>query len=129
MAFRWRVNDGPIFKCWLGSFVTFQGIRTNIVKKPYFLKFFRGGGGPDPLSPLWIRPWTVWMQRLNWAFAARLCNKKQNLIYWLIYCKFGNFARTFFRETSHKLNPCKLAMTTLSLIDIGKSCLSPEFFT
>ena len=45
-------------ECWLGSFVIFQGIRTSIAKKPYIFVIFQGGGGgPDPLSPLWIRPW------------------------------------------------------------------------
>ena len=34
-------------KCWLGSFVIFQEIQTNIAKNPRF-EIFRGGG-PDPL--------------------------------------------------------------------------------
>ena len=43
-------------KCWLGSFVIFQGIRTSIAKKPYISVIFQwGGGGLDSLSPLWIR--------------------------------------------------------------------------
>ena len=37
----------PNIKCWLCSFVIFQGIETSIVKKP-FLWFFSGAG---PLSP------------------------------------------------------------------------------
>ena len=41
------------FKCWLGSFVIFQGTRTSIAKKPYIFVIFQGGGrgGPDHLSP------------------------------------------------------------------------------
>ena len=42
----------PNIKCWLGSFVIFQGDRTSIAKKnPYILWFYGGRGGPDPLSP------------------------------------------------------------------------------
>ena len=41
----------PNIECWLGSFVIFQRIRTSIAKNPYILCSFRGGGGPDPLSP------------------------------------------------------------------------------
>ena len=42
LACQWWHN----IECWLGSFVIFQGIRTNIAKKPYI------GAGPDPLSHL-----------------------------------------------------------------------------
>ena len=45
----------PAIECWFGSFVICQGIRTSIAKKPYVFVIFRGGGGPDPLSPLWNR--------------------------------------------------------------------------
>ena len=38
-------------ECWLGSFILFQGARTNIAKKPYIFKIVRGGGGLDPLPP------------------------------------------------------------------------------
>ena len=41
LAFQWWPN----VECWLGSFVTFQGIRTKIAKKLYILWFFKGGGG------------------------------------------------------------------------------------
>ena len=52
LACQWWHN----IECWLGSFVSFQGIRTSIGKKPYmFFLFFRGEGS-DPLSPLWVRP-------------------------------------------------------------------------
>ena len=39
------------------QFVIFQEILTSIAKKSYICVIFQGGG-PDPLSPLWIRPWT-----------------------------------------------------------------------
>ena len=44
-----RCIVGQNIECWLGSFVTFQGIRTRIAKKPYIFAIFQGGGG-------WIRP-------------------------------------------------------------------------
>ena len=47
----------PNIECWLGSFVIFKGIETSIAKKPNISVIFQGGGGPDPLSPLWTRPW------------------------------------------------------------------------
>ena len=40
-------------ECWVGSFVIFLGIRTNIAKELYSFVIFQGGG-PD-LSPLWMR--------------------------------------------------------------------------
>ena len=55
--FKWRscgslTDDSPSFERWLGSFVTFKGIRTIIARKPYSFEIFRmGDGGPDPLSP------------------------------------------------------------------------------
>ena len=50
-------HDGPTLNA------DFQGILTSIAKKPYIFVFLKGGGGgggeggPDPLSPIWIRPW------------------------------------------------------------------------
>ena len=41
----------PNIEFWCGSFVNFQGIRTNIAKKSYFCDFSGGGWGPDPLFP------------------------------------------------------------------------------
>ena len=55
MAFRWRADNGPTL--YAGLF--FQGFRTSIAKEPYIFVIFQGGGGtggPDPLSPFWIRP-------------------------------------------------------------------------
>ena len=37
----------------------FQGIWARIAKKPYIFVIFQGGGGPDPLPPLWIRTCNV----------------------------------------------------------------------
>ena len=53
LASRWCLN----IECWLGSFVIFLGIRTSIAQTLYIFVIFQGGrGGPDPLSPLWVRP-------------------------------------------------------------------------
>ena len=52
--FKWRWC--PNNECRLGSFVIFQGTRTSIAKEPYSFVIFQGGG-PDPLSPLWIHAW------------------------------------------------------------------------
>ena len=46
----------PTIECWLGSLVIFRGSRSILLGNSIFLWCFRGGGGPDPLSPLWIRP-------------------------------------------------------------------------
>ena len=41
-----------------GGFNFFHwGPNANFYRNPYNLWFSRGGGGPDPLSPLWIRTW------------------------------------------------------------------------
>ena len=49
MAFRWLADDGPPLNA-LGSFVTFQGIRTRVAKQPYIFVSFQGGGG-SPVHP------------------------------------------------------------------------------
>ena len=51
LACRWWPN----IECRLGRFMIFQWIRTSIAKKPCIFVNFKGG--PDPLSPLWIRTW------------------------------------------------------------------------
>ena len=56
---QWRFAGMPMMTQH-GSFVIIQGIRT---KKPIFLWFFRGGGGLDPLSPIWICAWLC-----NWTY-------------------------------------------------------------
>ena len=38
-------------KCWLGSFVIFQGFRISIARKPYIFVIFQGGGGSGPPAP------------------------------------------------------------------------------
>ena len=48
---RWRVDND-----WIGSFVIFKGSGSKLLGNPKFMRF-SWGGGPDPLSPLWIRPW------------------------------------------------------------------------
>ena len=51
---------------WLGSFVSIQGNRTSIAKKPYSFVIFRmgggGGRGQDTMYPLWIRAWKPLVQ-------------------------------------------------------------------
>ena len=54
MAFRWRANDGPTLNLGLVAAIS-QGIWTCIARNPYIFVIFQGG--PDPLSPLWIRTW------------------------------------------------------------------------
>ena len=56
MAFHWRADDAPTLNAGLVAAI-FQGIRNCIARKPYIFVIFHGGGGggPDPLSPLWIR--------------------------------------------------------------------------
>ena len=51
MAFRSKHDDdGPTMNAGLVALFFFQGILTNIAKKPYIFRFF-GGGGRDPLPP------------------------------------------------------------------------------
>ena len=38
-------------ECWLGSFMTFQGIPTSSSKETYSFVIFQGGWGSDSLSP------------------------------------------------------------------------------
>ena len=69
----WRFAGGPIMAHrWMLTWqlCDFQGIRTSITREPYKFVIFKGGGGPDPLSPpppLWIRTWKIddiytWLQ-------------------------------------------------------------------
>ena len=56
MTFRWRADDDPTLNASLVA-LSFSGMQISIAKTPYIFVIFRGGGGgPDPLSPLWIRP-------------------------------------------------------------------------
>ena len=42
---------------WIGSYVNLRGSRPVLRRNPIFFVIFRGEGGSDPLSPLWIRTW------------------------------------------------------------------------
>ena len=48
MAFRWRVDDGPLNA---GLVAFFRGSGPVLQRNPIFFLFFRGGGA-DPLPPL-----------------------------------------------------------------------------
>ena len=48
----------PNIKCWLGSFVIFQGILASIARTSYIFVIFQKGV-QAPCSPLWIRPCSV----------------------------------------------------------------------
>ena len=56
MAFRWRAEDGPTLDGGLAALIFFRGSGPILLKNPTFLQFFKGGGGANPLCPLWIRP-------------------------------------------------------------------------
>ena len=62
LACRWWPN----VECWLGNFENFRGSGPVLLllRNSIFLWFFRGGGGPDPLSPLWICAWDRTMYTL-----------------------------------------------------------------
>ena len=54
-------------------------------------------------------------------------------IYMYMYCKFGNFRESYFREISHmrsfvKIKPSRIGDITLSFTDIGKSCPVRDFY-
>ena len=51
MAFCWRADDGPTFNACLVALWFFQGIRTSIAKKPYFV-IFQGEGVRTPCPPI-----------------------------------------------------------------------------
>ena len=65
MAFRWRADAvGPSLNARMVT-VTFQGIRTRVLRNPTFLLYFRGGGGRlDPRmsyggEPFGVRPFFI----------------------------------------------------------------------
>ena len=72
LACRWWPN--------VGRFVIFQGIQTIIPKKSYIFVIFQwgGGGGLDPLSPLWIGAW-VWVFIFNHTLCIRAVNALSSL--------------------------------------------------
>ena len=54
MAFRWRADDGPTLNAGFKvALWFFRGSRPVLRRNPIFFVIFQGG--PDPLSPLWIR--------------------------------------------------------------------------
>ena len=52
MAFRLHADECPKLNAGFAA-ANFQGIRTCIARKPFIFVVVQGG--PDPLSPLWIR--------------------------------------------------------------------------
>ena len=56
-AFRWCADAGPTLNAGLVA-AFFQGIQTCIARKPYIFVIFQGG--PDPLTPLWIRAHAIY---------------------------------------------------------------------
>ena len=67
--FKWRfggslTDDSPSFERWLGSFVTFKGIRTSIAREPYSFEIFMVGVGVrTPCLLLWICLYTIYCRR------------------------------------------------------------------
>ena len=90
----------PNVECWLGSFWEFQGIRSSIAKKFYVFVIFQvgGGGGPDPLSPLWIRAW----DRIVCLHLLRYTENPFYRPHRLLY----DTLRTFYRSTSRERDAC-----------------------
>ena len=62
--FKWRFSGGPILaQHWMVALWFFRWSEPALLKKPYIFVIFqgRGGGVPDPLSPVWIRTcWAHW---------------------------------------------------------------------
>ena len=95
LACRWWPN----IECWLGSYVFFQGIRTNIAKKPYMYVIFQGGVPSPP--PLWIR--TCLIIRYIKSIVVKACsiqifsikNKLRSWACWFEYLFFSRTPNTF----------------------------------
>ena len=51
MAFRLRTDDGPTLNAGLVALWFVRGSEPVLLRNPIFWWFFRGGGGPDSLSP------------------------------------------------------------------------------
>ena len=111
LACRWWPN----VEWWLGSFENFRGSGSVLLRKSIFLWFSRGGGGgPDLLSPLWIRAWDRTMYTLI-------------EIYWksILSCASA-FVRHFAYFLSHQAQIIKLKKHSF-LNSIG-SDLDPNCF-
>ena len=65
---------------------------------------------------IWTKRWT------NTGYSSKIC-----LL--ILYCKFGNFRKTWHMRSFLKIIPWKNDKTTLTFTDIGKSCPSPRFLT
>ena len=97
----------PNVECWLGSFSdpvywvrgsfeNFKGSGPVLLRNSIFLRFFRGGG-PDPLSPLWIHAWDRIMNTENpFYLAHRLLYDTLRTFYRML--KFLKIDETFFPE-------------------------------
>ena len=80
-------------ECWLGSFVFYVNlIRTNNAREPYIIVIFQGG--PDPLSPLWIRAWMVLIQSDLWKVSKTNIQRLSTIIicpFRQLFCSTGCF--------------------------------------
>ena len=78
-------SQWPTVECWLGSFVIFRGSGSILLGNPIFCDF---SGGPDPLSPLWIRPWHASERRyLSEMFRDHRTQSRSRL--YLLVCLFA----------------------------------------
>ena len=55
-TFRWRADNGPTLNAGLVACDFSGDLDQYCFKTLFFMIFKGGGGGPDPLSPLWIHP-------------------------------------------------------------------------
>ena len=65
----------PNIKCWLGSFVVLQGIRTSIAKEHYVFEIFQGGSGP-PCPPLGPRMYDIY--QYSWSPLVIKCSHQKS---------------------------------------------------
>ena len=79
----------PNVECWLGSFENFRWSGPVLLRNSIFLWFFRWRGGPDPLSPIWIRAWDRTISTLIQIYRKPI-----------LLCVSA--LRTFYRSTSRE---------------------------
>ena len=91
LACRWQPN----VECWLGSFENSRGSGPVLLRNSIFLQ---GGGGPDPLSPSWIRAWNRTMYSL-----IEITENPFYRAHRLLYDALHTFYRmhNFFKLTKH----------------------------
>ena len=72
-----------------------------MAKKPYIFVIFQGGGGPDPLSPLWVR--TCFLQcaptsilHLDSDQPVRMCSCKPISVFAISFMKMTFTSANFF---------------------------------